>query len=219
MTAPTTVIVSRHGQTVWHAENRYAGSSDVDLTPTGRRQAEQLAEWAGRVEPQALYVSPIRRARETAAPVAAALGIEPIVLDDLREVHFGVMEGRTMAEMRSAAPDLVARFVDDPVGGHFPEAEPPTAAAERGRAVFHRIAAAQPGATVLVVAHNTFFRLTLCALLGIPLGSYRRVLPRLDNGTLTTLSLTGDPDSGAALLSFNVPLDTGASGDTRPAAP
>lgn len=206
MTAPTTVIVSRHGETVWHAENRYAGSSDIDLTELGRRQAELLADWAVRARPEAIYVSSMRRARDTAAPAAAALDLQPTVLDELREVHFGVMEGRTRDEMRAAAPQVLQRFLDDPVGGSFPEAEPPPAAATRGRAAFHTIAAAHPGQTVLVVAHNTFFRITLCSLLGIPLSDYRRRLPRLDNGTLTTLSVTGDPAAGAGLLAYNVPL-------------
>ncbi|MDN5805514.1 MAG: histidine phosphatase family protein [Microlunatus sp.] len=206
MTAPTTVIVSRHGETVWHAENRYAGSSDIELTERGHRQAEMLAHWASRTRPDAIYVSSMRRARDTAAPPAAALGLQPTVLEELREVHFGVMEGRTRDEMRAAAPQVLQRFLDDPVGGAFPEAEPPAAAAARGRAAFHTIAAAHPGETVLVVAHNTFFRITLCALLGIPLSDYRRRLPRLDNGTLSTLTLTGDPEAGAGLLAYNVPL-------------
>lgn len=210
MTAPlpATLVLSRHGQTVWHAENRYAGSSDVDLTPVGRQQAQLLADWAAQARPDALYSSPISRALQTAAPVAAVLGIEPVVVDDLREIHFGVAEGRTMAEIRSTAPDVAARFAADPVAGAFPDGEPPAAAAARGRAALHWIAAAHPGRTVLVVAHNTLVRLTLCSLLGIPLPHYRRVLPRLDNATLTTVSMTGEPGDGAALLSFNVPLSS-----------
>lgn len=210
MTEPasaSTLVVSRHGETVWHAENRYAGSSDVDLTAVGLHQAELLARWAGRVRPDALYSSPVRRALETAAPAAGVLGIEAVVLHDLREVHFGIAEGRTFGEIRDSEPDVAERFTDDPVDGHFPDAEPPAAAAARGRAVLHRIAGAHPGGTVLVVAHNTFFRLTLCSLLGIPLARYRKVMPRLDTGTLTSLSITADPESGAALLSFNVPLE------------
>jgi probable phosphoglycerate mutase len=205
--AHATIVVARHGQTVWHAENRYAGSSDVDLTPAGVQQAELLAEWAGQVRPDALYSSPIRRALETAAPVARVLGIQPTVLDDLREVHFGIAEGRTIGEIGDSEPDVAHRFIMDPVGGQFPDAEPPAEAAARGRSALHRIAAIHPDGMVLVVAHNTFFRLTLCSLLGIPLRRYRRVMPQLNTGTLTTLSVSADPDSGAALLSFNVPLE------------
>ena len=46
MTTTTTLLLARHGQTVWHAENRYAGVSDIGLTDTGRAQAEALGRWA-----------------------------------------------------------------------------------------------------------------------------------------------------------------------------
>ena len=203
---PTTLYLSRHGQTVWHKENRYAGTSDIDLTPVGHQQAGSLADWAGRHRPDVLYSSPVRRARETAAPVAVALGLAPIIEDELAEVHFGIAEGRTIGEMRSTAPDVVAQFDADPVAGHFPDAEPPTVAAARGAAALHRIAGRHPGQRVLIVAHNTLIRLTLCQLLGIPLANYRAALPVLGNGTLTEIRLTGDPADLTALMSFNVPL-------------
>ena len=203
---PASLFLSRHGQTVWHRENRYAGSSDIDLTATGLEQAGELAGWAARVRPAALYVSPLRRARETAAPVEARLGRAATVDVDLREVHFGIAEGVTIGELRSARPDVVAAFDADPVGHHFPEAEPPGDAADRGSAALRRIADRHPGEKVLVVAHNTLIRLILCRLLEIPLSHYRVSLPSLDNGTLTEVRLTGAPGRPAALMSFNVPL-------------
>jgi 2,3-bisphosphoglycerate-dependent phosphoglycerate mutase len=207
LTQPRTqLILSRHGQTVWHRENRYAGVSDVDLTEHGRQQARALAAWSGRHRPDAFYCSPVRRARETAAPVAEALGITPTVVDELREVSFGVAEGRTLAELAAESPDVVELFRRDPVGHPFPGAEPVPAAAARGAGALRTIAAEQPGSTVLVVAHNTLLRLALCELLGLPLARYRDALPRLDNGALTRISLAADGTGGAALLSYNVPL-------------
>ncbi len=204
--APVILHLTRHGQTVWHAENRYAGSSDVDLTRTGQQQAARLGRWAAQAQLSALYCSPVRRARETAEPVAAATGLPILLRGDLREVHFGVAEGLTIAELRSQSPEIAARFESDPVNGHFPEAENPSEAAQRGTRVLRDIAATHPGATVLVVGHNTLTRLTLCALLGIPLAHYRQILPRFDNGALTTISLTVDPSRPAALLALNVPV-------------
>jgi probable phosphoglycerate mutase len=204
--APATLVLSRHGQSVWHAENRYAGSSDIDLTAVGHRQAQALADWAGEHRPDALYSSPVRRARESTAPVSAATGMTATIEQDLREVHFGVAEGLTIGEMRSRFPEAAARFEADPVAGSFPAAEPPEAAAARGTAALRRIAGAHPGATVLVVAHSTLIRLVLCSLLSIPLRNYRQSLPKLDNGTLTSIRLGGDQHSPCALLSYNVPL-------------
>lgn len=206
MSSKATLILTRHGQTVWHRENRYAGISDIDLTELGREQAADLAVWAGFQKLDGFYSSPVRRARETAAPVAQILGREPVIVDSLREVDFGIAEGRTMGELKAAHPEMVSAFKKDAALHPFPNSEPPPEAAKRGAAALRGIAAENQGKTVLVVAHNTFIRLSLCELLGIPIGSYRQSLPKLENGTLTRISLTGQLDAPTALLCFNVPL-------------
>jgi probable phosphoglycerate mutase len=206
---PTTLLLARHGQTVWHAENRYAGGdSDVDLTPTGVEQARALAGFVRDRGADAVVVSPVRRAQETAAPAAAALGVEVVVVEDLREVRFGIVEGRTLAEVAAEEPDgagIVERFRADPVAHPFPGAEPPADAADRCARALRAVASGAPGATVLVVAHNTLLRLGLCVLIGLPVARYRHVFPRLDNAAVTEIALHPDPGRPAALLSLNVP--------------
>jgi broad specificity phosphatase PhoE len=197
------LLLTRHAETVWHKENRYAGVSDIDLTPHGVQQAERLAGWVRTRTIDAVVCSPVRRARETAAPSALAAGVEIEVEDDLREVGFGIAEGRTLAELD---PDVVARFRVDPVAHPFPGAEQPTAAAQRCAAALRRIGAHHGQDTVLVVAHNTLLRLGLCVLLGLPVARYRFVFPRLDNVAVTEIALPADPDTPAALLSLNVPV-------------
>lgn len=208
-TTPATLLLARHGQTVWHAENRYAGGdSDVDLTPTGVEQARLLAAYARDRGVDAVVASPVRRARETAAPAGAALGVEVAVVPDLREVRFGIVEGRTLDEVAREEPGgaaLVDRFRADPVAHPFPGAEPAAEAAERAVAALRGVAAGAPGATVLVVAHNTLLRLALCVLLGVPVARYRHVFPRLDNAAVTEIRLSPDPVQPTALLSLNVP--------------
>ncbi|NUT12685.1 MAG: histidine phosphatase family protein, partial [Nonomuraea sp.] len=53
----TDLVLVRHGETVWHAENRYAGTSDVDLTERGRDQAAMLAAWAAEAGLAAVWSS------------------------------------------------------------------------------------------------------------------------------------------------------------------
>jgi 2,3-bisphosphoglycerate-dependent phosphoglycerate mutase len=201
----TRLVLTRHGQSVWHEENRYAGTSDIGLTDVGLAQADRLAAWARAHRPVAVVSSPLGRALATAGPSARALDLTPVVVDDLREVDFGLAEGRTLSELRADDPDMVDRFRRDPVTHHFPGADPPAAAAKRAGEALRDVAAGHPGATVLVVAHNTILRLALCHLLGIDVRTYRQVFPLLDNGTLTELAL-GPAPGPASLLSFNVPL-------------
>jgi probable phosphoglycerate mutase len=198
----TTLFLVRHGETEWHAENRYAGVSDVALTAKGREQADRLGAWAAGSRLDAVWCSPLSRARATATPVAAVTGHALSVDNDLRELDFGLAEGRTLAELDPAA---VAAFRADPVLGAFPGGEDPRSAAARGTAALRRITVRHPSGQVLVVAHSTLLRLVLCSLLEIPLSRYRAVFPVARNCTLTELRL--DLHS-AALLSFNVPLPT-----------
>ncbi|MEV6534074.1 histidine phosphatase family protein [Streptomyces sp. NPDC051639] len=200
--ASATLLLARHGQTVWHAENRYAGVSDVALTDEGRAQAEALGRWAAAHPVDAVWTSTLSRAAATAAPACRALGLTAHREPTLRECDFGVVEGRTLAEFEADNPARAKAYRSDPVSYPFPEAEDPRTAAARGTASLRRIAAAHHGERVLVVAHNTLLRLVLCSLLGIPLGEYRKVFPRLRNAALTELGMT---DGAAALLSLNVP--------------
>ena len=197
------LLLTRHGQTEWHAENRYAGTSEVALTAEGIRQAEALAAYARRVKPDQLFCSPQQRARRTMEPTAEALDLLPEIVNDLRETHFGIAEGRTREEVRQSDPEAVERFLANPVAGAFPGADDPVAAAARGAGAIRAIAAATSG-TALVVAHNTLLRLTLCQLLGIPLERYRTVFPRLDNAAVTELDVS---DGRTALVRFNLPVE------------
>lgn len=206
------LLLVRHGETRWHAENRYAGVSDVPLTAKGLAQAEDLADWARLRGVDAVACSPVSRALLTARPAARALGTEPEVVEALREVDFGWGEGRTIAEMAAEDADAVRRFREDAETGAFPGSEPPSAAAARASQALRALAGRHPGATVLVVAHNTLLRMTLCAMLGIPVGRYRLVFPRLDNAAVTEIEVSGDR---TALRSLNVPTRPASAGGTR----
>ncbi|GAA0471480.1 histidine phosphatase family protein [Streptomyces stramineus] len=202
----TDFVLVRHGETEWHAENRYAGRTDVPLTGLGRRQAAALGVWAAGLRLDAVLCSPLSRAGLTAQPAATALGLSPRVDERLYEVDFGRGDGLTRREMAAEFPAELAAFLDDPVAHHLPGGEDPVAAAARGVDCLRDVARDLPDGRVLVVAHSTLVRLVLCELLGIPLSHYRQVFPALENGALTELRLSG---GRASLLRLNVPLTPG----------
>lgn len=89
----------RHGQTAWNANGRAQGHSDIPLDDTGRRQSEQLARNLSRLEIQRILSSDLTRARDTAGPLADAVG-RPVEFDPrLRERGFGDWEGRAFREI------------------------------------------------------------------------------------------------------------------------
>lgn len=201
----THLFLVRHGATVWHAENRYAGSSDVALDTNGYAQAERLAAWASEAKLAAIWCSPLTRARETAASAALATGLVAHVDERLREIDFGKIEGKTMGEAEELFPEEIRRFKADPAAYPMPGGEDPREAAHRAVSALHDIALAHPNGRVLVVAHNTLIRLALCSVMGIPLARYRTVFPAVRNGALTEIQFEGE---NAALLQYNSPLGT-----------
>ncbi|CAM3537667.1 histidine phosphatase family protein [Kibdelosporangium persicum] len=195
------LLLVRHAETLWHQDNRYAGArSNPGLSANGLRQVESLAKGVASEGVEVVASSPMERALRTATPAAEALGLTVQVVPSLHEADFGELEGRTIAEMD---PELVRQFRADPVANVFPEAEPPAEAAARAVAALRELNAEHDGHTVLVVAHSTLLRLALCSLLGLPLSSYRRVFPRLENVQVTEIKLPADPAEPAALLSLN----------------
>ena len=198
------LVLVRHGETIWHAENRYAGRSDIELTPAGEVQAQQLAAWAIHAGLNAVWSSPLLRARRT-AEAAAEAAVLPLQMDErLIEIDFGRGEGKTATEMKALFPTERVAFERDPVLHHLPDGEDPIEASARGMAALEDIAAALPErGRALVVTHSTLLRLLLCRALGLSLSRYRNVFPRLSNVTGTEL---GFRNGQVSLLNFNTPL-------------
>lgn len=86
------IYLLRHGETAWNAEKRYQGLTDIPLSDRGRAALRQ-ADFS----PERVYVSPLRRAAETAAILFPEA--RQVTVSDFREMDFGVFEGRTADEM------------------------------------------------------------------------------------------------------------------------
>jgi broad specificity phosphatase PhoE len=196
----TTLILARHGETVWHAENRYAGSSDIPLTAAGHDQAATLAAWAVDAELDAVFSSTLVRAVRTAVPAARAAHLELQQDADLVEVDFGQGEGLTTAEMAQRFPDEYAAWTAAPAIQPLPGGESGLDAVARANTALARIRRQYPDGRVLIVAHGTLIRLLLCAYLGINPETYRHTFPVVDNVSLTTLRWDA---TGVGLLGYN----------------
>lgn len=204
----TDFVLVRHGATVW-PENRYAGSTDVALSSTGRHQASELAGWVARSGLGDAWASPLARARETAEIAIGGTGLSLHLDPRLEELDFGDAEGLTPEEMRDRFPGSRDAFERDPVAHPLPGGEQPRAAVQRALDCLREIEGSDGEARVLVVTHGTLIRLLVCDLLGLALSDYRRRLPAIGHTAVTELRvLNGE----AALLRFNAPM----SGPTEP---
>ena len=199
----THLVLIRHGETVWHAENRYAGCTDVPLSPRGHEQAERLRAGRHRLAlPRFGYrlcCAPARRLHRRSALTKLTAHVDP----RLQELDFGQGEGLTRDEIEHSFPKAFAAFEADPAAHPLPGGENPRHAAERAIACLREIVGTHPNGRVLVVAHNTLIRLALCGLIGVPLSQYRSLFPSIINGALIEIRIDGGRTS---LLRFNVPL-------------
>ena len=196
----TRVLLVRHGATPLSAEDRFAGSTDVDLSDEGRAQASCLAERLAREPLSAVYASPMRRTLETASIVVRPHRLDPRSADGLREIDHGRWEGMPRSEVENAFAEEYAAW----------EADPFTFAPEGGEAGLNVLARALPvireivvrhgDETVLVVSHKATIRLLISSLLGFDARGYR---DRLDQHPCCLNILDFRDTVRARLMLFN----------------
>lgn len=155
----TRILLVRHGESAPAVPGRpfplRDGHGDPPLHPDGRVQADRLAARLGADRSiTAIYVTTLRRTHETAAPLAAALGLEPAVVPDLREVHLGDWEGGELRIRAAAGDPIFAEVLRQERWDVIPGAETLRAFDERIRRGVATIAAAHPGETVVAVTHG-----------------------------------------------------------------
>jgi broad specificity phosphatase PhoE len=190
MSGPTRrLLVARHGRTAWNLAGRYQGHADPDLDDEGRSQAARLAaELTGRVA-ERLVASDLRRARDTAAPLAEALGTAVLVDKRLREVDVGAWEGLTAEEAAERFPDEYAawRAGEDVARG---AGETRQAGGARAAAAIVEHAGEVPaGGLLVVVSHGMVLRAALRQLREDGVADLAEDLPHLGNAAWAEVTL------------------------------
>ena len=94
------IILARHGETDWNAEEVFRGRADIELNGRGRRQAEMLAGSLSEAKLEAVYSSPLQRARDTAEAVARRHQLKVAVSPGLIDCDFGQWQGLQLKEVK-----------------------------------------------------------------------------------------------------------------------
>ncbi|MBA2625686.1 MAG: histidine phosphatase family protein [Acidimicrobiia bacterium] len=160
------------------------GHGDPALAPEGREQAEQVADRLEGQAVDAIYVTTLRRTAETAAPLAARLGVEPVVEADLREVHLGDWEGGAFRHHVAEGHPAAVRMMAEERWDAVPGAEPTERFRARVRAGLERVVAAHPDQRVVVVSHGGVIGELVRQAAG---GSRAFAFVGADNGSITHL--------------------------------
>jgi probable phosphoglycerate mutase len=182
------IVVVRHGETAWSRERRHTGRTDLPLTEEGREQALTLVERLAGLDFAAVFVSPLRRARETCE--LAGFAARAVVDPDLIEWDYGAYEGMTSAEIEQQRSGWVL-FRDGVIGG-----ETIDDVAARAERVLTRVRAI--GGDVLLFGHGHQLRILTARWLEYPATAAQHL--QLATASPSTLGYEHD---WTALLSWN----------------
>ena len=174
-----TVILLRHGRSTSNTAHTLAGRSEgVDLDDKGREQAESVIARIGELSVKAIVRSPLLRCERTVAPLAAALGLDPVVDERLSEVDYGAWTGRKIGDL--VKEPLWAVVQQQPSAAVFPDGE--GLAHVQARAVeavreHDRTLAEQHEGDVLWIActHGDVIKSVVADALGTHLDSFQRI--------------------------------------------
>ncbi len=196
------IVLVRHGASEAALEDQafelLEGQADPALAPAGERQAEAVAAQLAGEPLAALYVTPLRRTAQTAAPLAALTGLQPIVVPELREVHLGDLDGGAFRIAVARRDPLVAEVFARERWDVIPGAESAEEFAQRTRAGIDRILdGLQPGATVAAVIHGGVIG-ELCRQCS---GCRPFAFVHADNGSFTRIAVL--PDGRRWVRTFN----------------
>jgi probable phosphoglycerate mutase len=159
------LLLIRHAEPVRIASGDVDGPADPGLTERGASQAQRLAAWLAAEPIDGVVTSPLRRARETAAPLAAALGIEPVVAAGVSEYDADSDEYIPIEELRAAKDDRWFATIE----GRWDDAGDvnPVEFQETVVPAIDAIAAGAPGARIAVICHGGVINVYLAHVLGL----------------------------------------------------
>jgi probable phosphoglycerate mutase len=185
----TELLFIRHGETDWNKLQRFQGQIDVPLNEAGVRQAERLAARLAEERHDAFYSSDLLRARQTAARLASAWGLEPTAHEGLREQSFGVLEGLDVPTIKERHADLWARWLEHEADFALPGGESLRQFHRRVLDTVRELAEGHAGARLAVVTHGGVLDMLWRTAMGLPIAGLRNC--EIPNTGLNRLRWTG----------------------------
>jgi 2,3-bisphosphoglycerate-dependent phosphoglycerate mutase len=188
----TDLLLVRHGASAAYVDGTpfplVDGHGDPPLSADGMTQAELVSARLATARIGAIYVTNLRRTAETAAPLAARLGLDVYVEADLREVNLGEWEGGLFRKNVADGHPISLRMLAEERWDVVPGAESSAALAGRVRAAIERIAAAHPGQRVAAFTHGG----VIGQALAFASGSRPFAFLGAENTSISRLVITGD---------------------------
>lgn len=162
------LVLVRHAEPTEDVHGRCYGRLDVPLSGRGRAQGRRLAAALSGEPVTAIVSSPRLRARKTAQAIAEPHGLAVAVVEELRELDFGELEGRTYEEIAASRPELFERWMRAPTSVRFPGGESYEDLHARAIDAISLLRASYHSLLVVAVTHAGVVRAVLADALGMP---------------------------------------------------
>lgn len=187
----TTVYLIRHGETMGNVTGAFIGSTDIDLSDTGREQISYLGRKFQSIHLDRVYSSPYKRARLTAESVIGDRSI-PLTLEPLLcEIDCGDWEGKFAAELEKLYPGQPELWERAPHLLHMANGETFEDVRARVTRGFLKAVNSEKGNAIAITAHMLANHLIICSLLGISNADVWSI-PKANNTSVTTIYIYGN---------------------------
>ena len=187
----TTIYVVRHCETLGNIARTYQGTSDTDISELGAKQLEFLAKRFENKVFDAIYTSPLIRAKKTAVAISGKSGVKPIIRPNLIELCGGIIEGMPYTEIYEKYPELEISWVTRTQDFDPPEGESMRKAYERIKNEILELAKENESKTICVACHGGIIR---CLLTWAVKGDIEQIndVPWNDNTAVNKLVFDDD---------------------------
>lgn len=165
------LIMVRHGETASPVTNKYIGVTDVPLSERGKKQATSLARMFAREKLDAIYTSPLSRAKKTAEPIAKELYLDYHILSELSDRNYGIWEGMSIEEIQDKYPNEHDLWYKTWPEYEIPQGESEMQVYERNADALNKILENHDKGKILIVSHQICIRNMLSMLFEMNIGS------------------------------------------------
>ena len=191
----TYIYLIRHCEAMGNQKRLFQGSTDCDISDTGAKQLEYLAERFKSIKLDAVFSSPLIRTQKTAHAIADYKGLPVILRENLIELHGGIVEGRPFQEAFSSIEGLADAWNNHPQDFAPQGGEPMRNAYERIYTEILNLAQQNRNKTIAVATHGGVSRCLMCRILYNDINRLKDV-PWCENTAVTLLKIDDDNKIG-----------------------
>lgn len=197
----TRIYFIRHGVTEWNKASRIQGSTDIELSADGIRQAQLLAKRLVYEDIHFVYSSSMKRAVMTASIATGHKKCGIIKSEKYHEINLGPWEGMTIDDIKEKYGEHFRVYNEEPENFRLPGAETFSELTKRTYGAIMEIVNKHKGKNILIVSHGIAIKATIIKILGIDIRNYSKL--KIDNASISIIDFPEDAPEKPVIACLN----------------